>query len=106
MTPALMAPQCPMPPWKPREQPKTVDLRSEFAKALVMYGTAAMVAIITASVTYLARTLPEQYEQLRDQVAIRDAQYVARFQAIEETLGRAVRLLDNMEIRLREEEQK
>lgn len=107
MTPALMAPQCPMPPWKPREQPKPPDdLRREFVKALVMYGTAAMVAIITASVTYLARTLPEQHEQLRDQVAIRDAQYVARFQAIEETLARAVRLLDNMEIRLREEEQK
>lgn len=106
MTPALMAPQCPMPPWKPREQPKTVDLRSEFAKALVMYGTAAMVAVITGCVTYLAITVPRQHEQLRNEVAIRDAQYVARFQAIEETLTRAVKLLDNMEIRLREEEQK
>lgn len=107
MTPALMAPQCPMPPWKPREQLKPADdLRREFVKALVMGSAALMLTAITGSVTYLARILPAQHEQLRDEVAIRNAQYMARFQAIEETLGRAVRLLDNMEIRLREEEQK
>lgn len=108
MTPATMAPpQCPM-PWKPREQPRppTPDLRGEFLKALVMGGAALMLTAITASVTYLARTLPTQHEQLRNDVAIRNAQYTARFQSIEEALARAVKLLDNMESRLREVEQK
>lgn len=89
-------------PW-PREKPKpAIDLRGEFTKALVGGVAMILLAVITGSVTYLAREVPATMERLRNAQVLLEI----RVKAIEDNQRQITQVLRLLEGRLRLEEQK